>query len=379
MAGSRRILNKRMLLMLLGCLLLFGGIFAFKLFGRVMMNRAFDTMPMPPATVTSAEVASQVWRLRLAAVGSLRAVHGVEVTTQAQGVVRKIYFRSGQQTNQGDLLVELSADPETAQLGVLEAELRLAEREHERLRRLFKQGVATEAELDDAIRNLDRALADIVVQRATIQERRILAPFSGWLGIRQVDLGQNVNPGDAVVSLQQLHPIYVDFSLPEQEFARVGVTLAIAVTTSAFAGEVFPGRITAIDPQVDSASRNFLLQGTIDNPDGRLRPGMFADVSILLPGERRVLVVPRTAISYAPFGNTVFVLEREQPGDALLARQRIVKTGEERGDLVEIVEGLQEGETVASSGLLKLRNNAPVRINDAITPPENLHPQPENR
>ncbi|MEX2963818.1 efflux RND transporter periplasmic adaptor subunit [Microbulbifer sp. TYP-18] len=379
MAESRRILNKRMLLMLLGCLLLFGGIFAFKLFGRVMMNRAFDTMPMPPATVTSAEVASQVWRLRLAAVGSLRAVHGVEVTTQAQGVVRKIYFRSGQQTNQGDLLVELSADPETAQLGVLEAELRLAEREHERLRRLFKQGVATEAELDDAIRNLDRALADIVVQRATIQERRILAPFSGWLGIRQVDLGQNVNPGDAVVSLQQLHPIYVDFSLPEQEFARVGVTLAIAVTTSAFAGEVFPGRITAIDPQVDSASRNFLLQGTIDNPDGRLRPGMFADVSILLPGERRVLVVPRTAISYAPFGNTVFVLEREQPGDAVLARQRIVKTGEERGDLVEIVEGLQEGETVASSGLLKLRNNAPVRINDAITPPENLHPQPENR
>ena len=379
MVEVKRVLNKRMLLMLLGCLLLFGGIFAFKMFGKVMMNRAFDNMPLPPATVTSATVERQVWRQRLTAVGSLRAVNGVEVTTRAQGVVRKIHFQSGQSVNKGDILVELSADPETAQLQVLEAELRLARRNHQRIKQLAAEGVATEAELDEAIRALDQVLANIAVQRATVEERSVVAPFSGRLGIRQVDLGENVDPGDPVVSLQQLDPIFADFSLPERHFSKVKLGLSISLTTSAFPGQAFSGRITAIDPKIDDASRNFLLQATLNNPDDQLRPGMFADVSIDLAGERQVLVVPRTAISFAPYGNAVFVLQKNAEGDSLVANKRVVKTGEERGDLVEITLGVEAGEQVASSGLLKLRNEGTVIINNENQPPAELNPQPKNQ
>lgn len=370
--------NKRMLLMLLGCLLLFGGIFAFKLFGSYMMNKAFDTMALPPATVTSAAAEMQTWRETLSAVGTLSAVNGVEITTEAQGVVSAIHFKSGQSVDKGELLVELTAEPEKAQLQVLQAELKLARRNYERIRELHTTGVTTEAELDDSRSTLERVLANIEVQHANVDELRISAPFSGMLGIRQIDLGQNVSPGEAVVSLQQLDPIYVDFALPERHFSSVARDLPITLTTDAFPGKKFPGRITAMDPRVDSDSRNFLIQATLENTGRQLRPGMYANVVVEVDAERRVLVVPRTAIIFAPYGNAVFVLQKSEEGDGHIAVKRFVKTGEERGDLVEILKGLEAGEPVATSGLLKLRNEGAVIIDNENKPPAQINPKPEN-
>jgi len=367
-----------MLWMLLGCLLLFGGIFAFKLFGKYMMNKAFDNMPLPPATVTATQVEYQSWRQQLTAVGSLRAVNGVEVTTQAQGVVRSIHFESGDKVKKGALLVELAARPQEAQLKVLQAELLLAQRNYQRTKELHTRGVATDAELDDTLSKLQQVQASLEVQHATVDERHISAPFSGRLGVRQVDLGQNVSPGDPVVSLVQLQPIFADFALPERYFAQVKLDLPVEIRTGAFPDQIFAGRISAIDPRVDSASRNFLVQATLDNAQQLLRPGMFADVTVDLAGERRLLVVPRTAVQFAPYGNSVFVLHKSEQGDGLVAEKQLVKLGEERGDLVEIVRGVKQGEQVATSGLLKLRNGGAVIINNDNKPPAEQNPQPDN-
>lgn len=394
MSLARQLFNRRMLWMLLGCLVVFGGIFGFKFFGLYMMNQFMDNMSLPPATVTTARVEQQRWQTRLNAVGSLRAINGVNVTTQAQGEVKAIYFESGQPVDKGALLAELTADPETAQIEVLEAERRLAERDYKRISELYKKGVATLRELDQAQATLDQVIANLSVQRATINERTITAPFSGQLGIRQIDLGQNVAPGDAVVSLQQLHPIFVDFSLSERDFSRVREGQGIELTAGAIPGQVFAGRITAIDPAIDPRNRTFLLQATLENAERRLRPGMFADVAVKVEKFRDVLVVPRTAISFAPYGNAVFVIRKakKQPGESVqkspmgesapppewVAVKRFVKTGEERGDLIEITEGVEAGEQVATTGLLKLRNEGGVIINNENPPPDQLNPKPDN-
>ena len=393
MTLARQLFNRRMLWMLLGCLVVFGGIFGFKFFGLYMMNQFMDNMSLPPATVTTARVEQQRWQTRLSAVGSLRAVNGVNVTTQAQGEVKAIYFESGQPVDKGTVLAELTADPETAQIEVLEAERRLAERDYKRISELYKKGVATLRELDQAQATLDQVLANLSVQRATISERTITAPFSGQLGIRQIDLGQNVAPGDAVVSLQQLHPIFVDFSLSERDFSRVREGQGIELTAAAIPGQNFSGRITAIDPAIDPRNRTFLLQATMENAERKLRPGMFADVAVKVEKFRNVLVVPRTAISFAPYGNAVFVIRKakKQPdvapqkspmGEAAppewVAVKRFVKTGEERGDLIEITEGVEAGEQVATTGLLKLRNEGGVIINNENPPPDQLNPKPDN-
>ena len=391
MTLAKQLFNRRMLWMLLGCLLVFGGIFGFKLFGKYMMNQFMDNMPLPSATVTTARVAQQRWQTTLSAVGSVRAINGVNVTTQAQGEVKAIYFESGQQVEKGTLLAELSANPETAQIEVLEAERRLAERDYQRISVLYKKGVATLRELDQAKAAQDQVLANLSVQRATIRERSITAPFSGQLGIRQIDLGQNVAPGDAVVSLQQLQPIYVDFSLAEQDFSRVKLGQKISLAAAAVPEETFRGRISAIDPAIDPRNRTFLLQATLENAERKLRPGMFTEVSVEVEKFRTVLVVPRTAISYAPYGNAVFVIRKPDTqgadssakGDAQkpewIAVKRFVKTGEERGDMIEVTQGLEAGEQVATSGLLKLRNEGGVIINNDNPPPEQLSPQPDNR
>ena len=397
MTLARQLFNRRMLWMLLACLLVFGGIFGFKFFGNYMMNQFMDNMSLPPATVTTARVQAQRWQTRLSAVGSLRAINGVNVTTQAQGEVKAIYFESGQPVEKGTLLAELTADPETAQIEVLEAERRLAERDYNRISELYKKGVATLRELDQAKATIDQVLANLAVQRATINERTITAPFSGQLGIRQIDLGQNVAPGDAVVSLQQLHPIFVDFSLSERDFSRVQEGQGVELTAPALPEQQFQGRITAIDPAIDPRNRTFLLQATLENPKRQLRPGMFADVAVKVEKFRNVLVVPRTAISYAPYGNAVFIIRKSEKKPAenkksnkmmgrgggkpaeWVAIKRFIKTGEERGDLIEITEGVEPGEQVATSGLLKLRNEGGVIINNENPPPEQIAPDPENR
>ncbi len=378
MAVINQILNRKMLFMLLGCLLVFGGIFGFKLFVKAKINEALDNMPLPAATVTSATVRLQKWPRELASVGTLRAVNGVDVTTQGQGEVYAIHFESGQQVAKGDLLVELLDEPGYAQLEVLRAALRLAKRDYERTKTLLASGVTTVENMDQAQSTLEQASANVEEQRAKIKQLKVVAPFSGQLGIRQVDLGQNLKPGDPVVNLQQLDPIYVDFSLPEQNYSQVATGQTVNLSNSAFPNESFSGKITAINPQIDSANRTFLLQATLGNANFKLRPGMFSDVEVVLEGDRQVLIIPRTAISYAPYGNSVFVLQKNKKNDGLIAVKRFIQTGEERGDLVEITKGLKAGEVVASSGLIKLRNEGSVIINNKNPPPENVAPKPEN-
>ncbi|MCO1335398.1 efflux RND transporter periplasmic adaptor subunit [Microbulbifer sp. OS29] len=343
-----------------------------------MLNQYLDNMSLPAAIVTSATANIQHWREDLRGVGTIRAVNGVEVTTEAQGVISAIHFRSGEYVNKGDLLVEIFAEPEKAQLQVLDAELRLARRNYIRIKTLLDRGVTTEADLDTARSTRDQVVANIEVQRARVDQRRVVAPFSGLLGIRRVDLGQNVSPGEAVVSLQQLDPIFVDFSLPEQKYALVKSGLPVKLSTDAFPGNIYQGKITAVDSQIDKASRNFLIQATLENPKRHLRPGMFAQVSVQIDSSRKVLVIPRTALIFAPYGVAVFLLERDESSGEIVATKRFVKTGEERGDLVEIVQGLLVGNVVASSGLLKLRNGEKAIINNQNPPPDNPYPKPEN-
>lgn len=388
-------MSKRMILMLVACAVVFGLVFGLKGFLNFGMNQFFDNMPMPPATITATEAKSDEWVLALDAVGTVRAVNGVEVTTQVAGEVEKIHFNSGDEVKQGAALVSLDARTDSAQLKALEAAARLAEQEYERFQTLFKQGSISRSELDRRQSERDQAIATANAQRERVAQKTIRAPFSGKLGIRQVDLGQYLNPGNAVVTLQQLNPIYVNFSLPERDQSLLQPGLAVRATLSAMPDDVFTGEISAIEPGVDSATRNFNVQATFRNDDQKLRPGMFARISIRLADSEQVVVVPRTAIQFAPYGNSVYVIiekeEQAQEGDSsegegaeeekeptLIVKRRFVKTGSERGDLVAVIDGLKAGERVATSGLLKLRNDSTVIINNEIEPSSEADPRPDN-
>lgn len=387
-------MSKRMILMLVACAVVFGLVFGLKGGLGFMTNKFFDNMPMPPATITATEAKSDEWVLALDAVGTVRAVNGVEVTTQVAGEVEKIHFNSGDEVKQGAALVSLDARTDSAQLKALEAAARLAEQEYERFQTLFKQGSISRSELDRRQSERDQAIATANAQRERVAQKTIRAPFSGKLGIRQVDLGQYLNPGDAVVTLQQLNPIYVNFSLPERDQPLLQSGLAVRATLSAMPDEVFTGEISAIEPGVDSATRNFNIQATFRNDEQKLRPGMFARISIRLADSEQVVVVPRTAIQYAPYGNSVYVISEkeeaveegtggegegaEEKAPTLIVKRRFVKTGSERGDLVAVTDGLKTGERVATSGLLKLRNDSTVIINNEIEPSSKADPRPDN-
>jgi membrane fusion protein, multidrug efflux system len=381
-------MSKRMILMLVACAVVFGLVFGLKAFLNFGMNQFFDNMPMPPATITATEAKSDEWVLALDAVGTVRAVNGVEVTTQVAGEVEKIHFNSGDEVKEGAALVSLDARTDSAQLKALEAAARLAEQEYERFQTLFKQGSISRSELDRRQSERDQAIATANAQRERVAQKTIRAPFSGKLGIRQVDLGQYLNPGNAVVTLQQMNPIYVNFSLPERDQSLLQPGLAVRATLSAMPDDLFDGEVSAIEPGVDPTTRNFNVQATFRNDEQKLRPGMFARVSIRLEDSEQVVVVPRTAIQYAPYGNSVYVItekEAEEAGEAeeqkeptLIVKRRFVKTGNERGDLVAVVDGLKAGERVATSGLLKLRNDSTVIINNEIEPSSDADPRPDN-
>lgn len=384
-------MNKRMVIMLIACTVVFGLVFGLKGMLNFGMNQFFDNMPFPPAAVSATEASADEWVLSLDAVGTVRAVNGVSVTTQVAGEVAQIHFDSGDEVKEGDLLVSLDARADSAQLQALQAAARLSELDFERFETLYKQGSISRSELDRKQSERDQAIATASAQRERVEQKKIRAPFSGKLGIRQVDLGQYLNPGNAVVTLQQLTPIYVNFSLPERDQTLLQQGLAVRATLSALPDDTFGGEISAIEPGVDAATRNFNIQASFANKEQKLRPGMFARISIQLPDSEQVVVVPRTAIQYAPYGNSVYVIvskEAEQ-GDAdvaaeesaeesLIVKRRFVKTGTERGDLVAVIEGLKAGERIATSGLLKLRNDAAVIINNKVQPSAETDPRPDN-
>jgi membrane fusion protein (multidrug efflux system) len=385
-----------MIIMLAATGLVFGGLFGFKWFGNKMMNQFFDTMPMPPVAITAAVAEMQTWPAAIEAVGTVAAVNGVAVTTEVAGVVNAIRFQSGDRAAAGTVLVTLDSVVDEAELRTLEAQRDLAETELARGRELFGSDVLAQAQLDRLESQAAQAGARVDAQRALIAKKTIRAPFAGVLGIRQVNLGQYVSPGTPLVTLQSLDPIYVNFALPEQRLGVLRVGLPVTARVDAFPDTDFEGRITAIEPTVDENTRNFNVQATFVNLHARLQPGLFTRVGIALSNSDRYVVVPQTAVSYNPYGNSVYVIEEAPPADppasgakpgaaqaagggegpTLVATRRLIKTGPTRGDFVAVIEGLKPGERVATSGLLKLRNDATVIINNAVEPGAALDPSP---
>lgn len=335
----------------------------------------------PPEAVTTIVAGEDSWPARLTAIGTVTAVQGVTVSADLPGLVERIAFESGRPVRRGDVLIRLDTRQEQAQLTAAEAQRDLARLQLDRVQGLREKGVVSQAEYDSALAQHTQAEARVGEIRATIERKTIRAPFSGILGIRQVDLGQYLNPGDPVVPLQSLHPIHVDFAVPQQEVGRLRDGTEVAVSLEGDAAAPLAGRVTALDSIVDEATRNVQIQATFDNPDGVLRPGMFVEVQAVTGAGRPVIALPASAIHYAPYGDSVFIVEElEGPnGQSYLGvRQQFVRLDGSRGDQVAVVSGVEPGEEVVTSGAFKLRNGVAVLVNNEVQPANDPAPRPEN-
>ena len=337
-------------------------------------------MAMPPTTVSSAVVKEEDWAPILSSVGSISAVQGAVVSTELGGVVAQINFQNGAVAKKGDVLMSLDASAEEAQLHTAEADLELANANLQRERDLAARKVVSKQELDAAQSAFGQKQGAVDNMRAFITKKQVRAPFDGQLGIRQVNVGQSIDARTPIVQLTSLDPVYVDFALPQQNVSQLTPGLEVHVYTDAVPGHEFKGKITAVNSMVDAVTRNVTVQGTLENPDHTLRPGMFAKVDVILPQKGKTLVVPGSAVSYAPFGNSVFIIETKKDPktgkESQSIRQQFVRVGEARGDFVSINEGLKAGETIVSTGVFKLRNGMPVTINNELAPKPQLNPKP---
>jgi membrane fusion protein (multidrug efflux system) len=382
------IMKKYVFVAILGVLVVagvLGGVKALQINKMMAQSAHFQ---QPPEPVTATQVVSDSWETRLNAVGSLSAVQGVTVTAELPGKVVEIAFVPGTRIAAGALLLRQDTSSELAMLPGTEAAVVLAQSILDRARRLLIDEAVSQAEVDAAQARYLQALADVENLRATIAKKNIRTPFAGRLGIRQVNLGQMLEAGNQIVSLQALDPIYVDFLLPQQQLLPLQQGLVVRITTDALPGKALEGKITTISPMVDEATRNIRVQGLIRNPEEWLRPGMYVDVAVILPQRKDVLMIPITAVLYAPYSDSVFVIE-EASGDQTAAgegrppakqlRQQFVHLGEKRGDFIEVLSGLQAGETVVTTGVFKLRNKQAVVVDNSLQPEFKLQPEPEDR
>jgi membrane fusion protein, multidrug efflux system len=372
---------KRMIGMLTVTLLIVAGL-GFVKFQQIQAAIAQGAAFQPPPEAITTVVAQQEdWPVTLSAIGTVAAVQGVTVSADLPGTVERILFDSGRAVRAGDVLAVLDTRQEQAQLAAIEARRELARVTFERVRELLKQEVISKAEFDRATAEFQQTEAQLGEIKAVIQRKTIRAQFSGVLGIRQVNLGQYLAAGDPLVTLQSIDPIYVDFSVPQQSASRIPVGRAVTVTAEDAGGAKWIGRVTALDSIVDESTRNIRIQATLSNPGGRLRPGMFVQTEVALGPDEPVVVVPASAINYAPYGDSVFVVTdiKGQDGKTYRGvRQQLVKVGPSRGDQVAIVTGVKAGEEVATSGLFKLRNGVAVQINNAVRPGNSPAPAPGN-
>jgi membrane fusion protein (multidrug efflux system) len=371
---------------LIGVAAVVGALVGTKLEQFRAMGEAGASMVPPPEVVTATAAATDDWETTLGSTGTLAPVQGVTVAAETPGKVARISFESGTSVAAGDVLVQLETTTEQAQLRAAEAAVVLAKANLARTVELRKNLSTSPAEVDTAQARFDEASAQAESIRTTIAKKTIRAPFAGRLGMREVDLGEVLKDGDAVASLQSLDPIYVDFTLPQQRLPVLALGTPVRVTTDAAPGEVFTGTITAISPAVDPSTRNVRLQATIGNQGETLRGGMFANVEVVLPERMEVLAVPLTAVLFAPFGDSVFVIEQAEAADGanksaqsgLVLRQRFVRLGAQRGDFVHVADGLKAGEQVVTNGVFKLRTGMSVEIDNTLAPDAKLAPQPGN-
>lgn len=354
---------KRLVLVILLLSIVFGGIFGWKHYYGLKMASMMSAPP-PPAVIAAEAVRVESWQPYLHAVGSVVPTQGVYVTTEVAGQVREIFASSGQMVKAGDLLLQLDDSVDKADLKGLVAQRTLARLQFERNSKLVEEKSVSRSDYDQSRASLDSAEAAVAAKQAVIDKKSIIAPFSGQLGIADINLGQYLSPGDAIVVLQSLDPVYVDYRLPERHLREVSVGQSVEVSVQAWAGRRFKGVISAIDPGLERGTRSLRLRATLENPERLLRPGMFAEVDTVLPLRDDILTLPRTAVTYNPYGESVFVVVEKD--NALVVRNHPVETGEVRDGRVEIRSGLKAGDRVVTAGQNKLRNGQSVTIDNSV-------------
>ncbi|MCI0147048.1 efflux RND transporter periplasmic adaptor subunit [Paraburkholderia sediminicola] len=382
--NERKPMTKRMSIMLICVGLLLAALVGFNLFRAHMFAKFMAGNSAPPATVSAVVAGYQSWQPQLAAVGSLRAVRGVDVTTEVAGLVREVAFRSGQEVKTNQILVRLNDDADVALLHSLEAAAELAQTVYKRDQAQYDIKAIAKAQLDADAADLKGKVAQVAGQAALVEKKTIRAPFAGRLGITTVNPGQYINPGDAIVTLQAIDPIYADFYLPQQQLGQLAIGQSIVVDTNAYSGQTFVGKVQSISPKVDSATRNVQIEASVDNHEQKLLPGMYANVKIDAGTEQRHLTLPQTAITYNPYGATVFLVKPgTQPnaqGKTLpVAQQVFVTPGPTRGDQVAILKGVDAGAQVVTSGQLKLKNGTPLVIDNRVQPADSPNPAPQEQ
>jgi len=371
---------KRMLIMLVLVGVVLGSVFGFKTFVDGKVKEFMSGMGNQPQTVSTTKAALSDWQPELEAVGSLRAVNGADLSLEVAGVVEAIDFQSGDDVEQGKVLLRLRDEDEVAKLKSLEAVADLSQITYERdVKQLAAKAIA-QAIVDNDAANLRNYRAQVAQQKAIVDKKTLRAPFSGHLGVRQVDVGQYLAAGTVIVTLQALDPIYVDFLLPQQSLDKIKVGLPANVKVDTYPDKTFTGKITAINPKVEASSRNVQVRATLANPEHKLLPGMFATVDIDVGSAQRLVTLPQTAISYNPYGNLVYVVDDKGKGPdgkpMLVARQTFVTTGATRGDQVSVLKGVKEGDTIVTGGQMKLRNGVPLAINNKVLPKDDPNPRP---
>jgi len=372
-------MKKRILFAVLGLVIGIAALAAVKALQIRAMIEQGKKAVLPPDTVTTAVARAESWETSLSAVGSLTAVQGVTVAAELPAKVVEIAFEPGARVRQGDLLIRQDTSVEEAQLPGAEAQVTLTQSVLARDLEMSKEKIISQADYDAAVAGHQQAMAQAGTLRATIAKKSIRAPFGGRLGIRQVNLGQILREGDPIVTLQSLDPIYVNFALPQQELSRLRTGLPVRVTSDALPGLAINGRITTVNPLVDAETRNVQLQATVANPEEKLHPGMFVNAAVGLPLRKKVVAIPATSVLYAPYGDSVFVVNDNKEGKGgKVLRQQFVRLGERRGDFVAVTNGLKEAETIVSTGVFKLRNSQPVVVDNRLAPEFRLAPKPKN-
>ena len=370
-----------MTIMLLIVGLVLGSIYAFKNFQSTMIKKYMGQMGKQPQTVSTIVAEYQMWDSKIEAIGSLRAVRGVDISTEVAGVVTALYFNSGDQVSEGTLLLKLRADDEIAVLASLKADADLAELTYNRDLSQLKQKAIAQSTVDLDKANLDKTQALIAQQEAIIAKKFIRAPFAGRLGISAIDLGEYLSPGAPIVTLQALDPIYFDFYLPQEYLSRIKINQKVSLATDLYPEQSYVGKIWAINSKVDAASRNVQIRAVVDNNEMELLPGMYGIINIDMGTKNKYITLPQTAITYNPYGNTVFIAKSngkdEQGNTQYIAEQKFVTLGPTRGDQVAILSGIESGEIVVTAGQMKLQNGVLLSINNSILPHNDPNPKPK--
>ena len=375
-------LGRRMSIMLCGVFLLLGLIFGFNQLKTFMIKYFIAGMGLPPATVSTMVVETTAWQPKLSSVGNVRAFRGVELSTEIGGLVQTVPIKSGMDVKEGELLIKLNDASDVAQLNSLKALADLAQVINERDRQQLEIQAISKNVFDTSKADAKSKQAQVEQQTALVAKKNLKAPFSGRVGIVMINPGQFVNPGDKLLTLQTLDPIFVDFNLPQSNAEQIQVGQEIVVTTDAFKDASFTGKITAVSPKVDANTRNIQIEAKLANPDKKILPGMFANVNIKLGEQVKMLTLPQTAVTYNPYGSTVFIAKPtgkkdKQGKPAMEAQQVFVTTGPTRGDQVAILKGVDEGSTVVTSGQLKLKNGTPLIVNNKVLPANSPNPKPQ--